>query len=81
MTFLNILGLAKNIMQFQINSKTETGKKISESSRSEFLEKFSANNFALTDAEDRCRRQHLSAVEKSRYIRFTFIENTTGNTP
>ena len=30
----------------------KTGKEISESSRLQFLEKFSANNFALSDAED-----------------------------
>ena len=30
----------------------KTGKEITESSRLEFLEKFSANNFALSDAED-----------------------------
>ena len=36
-------------MQFQISSRRETGKEIS---RLEFLEKFSANNFALSDAED-----------------------------
>ena len=34
-------------MQFQIRSGRETGKKIPE-----FLETFSANNFALSDAED-----------------------------
>ena len=39
-------------MQFQISSRRETGKEIPESSRLEFLEKFSANNFALRDAED-----------------------------
>ena len=39
-------------MQFQISSRRETGKEIPESSRLEFLEKFSANNFALSDAED-----------------------------
>ena len=39
-------------MQFQISSSRETGKEIPESSRLEFLEKFSANNFALPDAGD-----------------------------
>ena len=39
-------------MQFQISSRRKTGKKIFESSSLEFLEKFSANNFALSDAED-----------------------------
>ena len=39
-------------MQFQISSRRETGKEITESSRLEFLGRFSANNFALSDAED-----------------------------
>ena len=47
-----ISGSYRNIMQFQISSGRETGKEIPESSRSEFLVKFSANNFALSDAED-----------------------------
>ena len=38
-------------MQFQISSRRETGNEISESSRFEFLEKFLAINFALSDAE------------------------------
>ena len=39
-------------MEFQISSRRETGKEIPESSRLEFLEKFLANNIALSDAED-----------------------------
>ena len=39
-------------MQFQIISRREKGKEIPESSRLEFSEKFSANNFALSDVED-----------------------------
>ena len=38
-------------MQFQISSRKEAGKEIPESLRLEFLEKFSANSFALSDAE------------------------------
>ena len=38
-------------MQFLIRSRRKTGKEIPESSRLEFVEKFSAN-FALLDAED-----------------------------
>ena len=36
--------------------EVKTGKEIPESSRFEFLEKFSANNFALSDAEDNTSR-------------------------
>ena len=39
-------------MQFQISSRRKTVKEITESPRLEFLEKFLANNFALSDAED-----------------------------
>ena len=39
-------------MQFQITSRGKTGKEIPKSSRLEFLEKFLANSFALSDAED-----------------------------
>ena len=39
-------------MQFQISFKNKISKEIPESSRLEFLEKFSANNFAVSDAED-----------------------------
>ena len=39
-------------MQFQIISRREKGKEIPESSRLELSEKFSANNFALSDVED-----------------------------
>ena len=44
----NHLGSYGNIMHSEINS----GKEIPESSRLGFLEKFLANNFALSDAED-----------------------------
>ena len=44
-------------MQFQISSREgKTGKKIPESSRLEFLERFLGNNFVLLDAEDNTSR-------------------------
>ena len=39
-------------MQFQISFRRKTGKEMPESSRFEFIKKFSVNNFALPDAED-----------------------------
>ena len=39
-------------MQFQISYRKKTSKEIPESSRLEFLEKFFANNFVLSGAED-----------------------------
>ena len=51
MTFLTILGVTE-ICSFRLVLESKTDKEIPESSRLEFLEKFSANNFALSDAED-----------------------------
>ena len=49
---LTILGVVKILCSFKLVLEGKTGKEIPESSRLEFLEKFSANNFALSDAED-----------------------------
>ena len=52
MTFLTILGVMEIVCSFRLVLEGKTGKEIPVSSRLEFLEKFSANNFALSDAED-----------------------------
>ena len=52
MTFLTILGDTEILCSFKLVLERKSGKEIPESSRLEFLEKFSANNFALSDAED-----------------------------
>ena len=52
MTFLTILGMTEILRSFKLVLEGKTGKKIPESSRLEFLEMFSANNFALSDGED-----------------------------
>ena len=51
MTFLTILGVTEILCSFRLVLEWKSGKEILESSRLEFLEKFSANNFALSDAE------------------------------
>ena len=51
MTFLTILEVME-ICNFRLVLEEKTVKAIPESSRLEFLEKFSVNNFALSDAED-----------------------------
>ena len=51
MTFATISGVTKILCGFRLVLEGKTGKEISESSRLELLEKFSANNFALSDAE------------------------------
>ena len=52
-TFLTILGVTEILCSFKLVLEWKTVKKIPESSRLEFTEKFSVNNFALLDAEDK----------------------------
>ena len=52
MTFLTILGVTEILYSFRLVLEGKTGKEMPESSRFEFLEKFSANNFAFSDAKD-----------------------------
>ena len=51
MTFLTILGVIETLCTFRLVLEWKTGNEIPESSRLEFLEKFLANNFALSDVE------------------------------
>ena len=46
------MGVTEILCSSRLAVEGKTGKKITESSRLEFLEKFLANNFALSDAED-----------------------------
>ena len=55
-TFLIILGVTKILCSFRLVLEGKTGKRIPESSRLEFLKKFLANIFALSDAEDNTSR-------------------------
>ena len=52
MTFLPILQVIEILCNFRLVLEGKTGKEIPESSRLEFLEKYLANNFTLSDAED-----------------------------
>ena len=56
MTFLTILGVIEILYSLRLVQEGKTGKEIPRSSRLEFLEKFLANNFALSDAEDNTSR-------------------------
>ena len=53
MTFRTIMGVIEILCSVQLVLEGKTGKEIPGSSRLEFLEKFSSNNFALSDAEDK----------------------------
>ena len=46
------MGVTEILCSFRLVLRGKTGKEISESSRLELLEKFLANNFVLSDAED-----------------------------
>ena len=52
MTFLTTLRVMEILCSFWLVLEGKIGKEIPESSRLEFLEKFLANNLALSDAED-----------------------------
>ena len=49
---LTILEVTETLCSFKLVLEGKTGKEIPQSSRLKFLEKFSENNFALSDAED-----------------------------
>ena len=66
MTFLTILGLTETLCSFKLVLEEKTGKEISESSTLEFLEKFSANNSALSDAKGNTSEPLLAIRQKSR---------------
>ena len=52
MTFLTISGVIEILCSFRLVLEGKASKETPESSRLELLEKFLANNFALSDAED-----------------------------
>ena len=64
------------LCSFKLVLEQKTGKEIPESSRLEFIEKCSANNFVLPDAQD-----NTSGLLYTTYSRFTFVENTISNSP
>ena len=68
------MGDTEMMHSFRLVLERKTGKEIPESPRLEFLEKFSANNFALSGAED------STSVPLSRgSTAYTFAENTISN--
>ena len=52
MTILTILGVTDILCSFRLVLEEKTGEATPNSARLEFLEKFSTNNFALSNAED-----------------------------
>ena len=68
MTFLTILGVTETLCTFKLVVEGKTGKEIPESSRLEFIEKFSANNFASSDAEDNTSGPLYRGLPKKSYF-------------
>ena len=66
MTLLIILGVTEILCSFRLVLAGKTGKEIPEIPEIEFLEKFSANNFALSVAENN------ASVPLNRYSSFFF---------
>ena len=52
MNFSTILGVTERLCSFRLVLEGKTGKDVPESTRLEFLEKFPANNFVSSDAQD-----------------------------
>ena len=73
MTFFYRFGSHRNIKQFQISSRREAAKEILESSKLEFLEKFLANNFLLSEAENStCRWLNRGGIAELPLLRTLF---------
>ena len=56
MTFSTILRVTEILCSFRLTLDRKTGKEMPESSRLEFLAKFWANSFALSDGRDNTSR-------------------------
>ena len=77
MAFLTILGVKEMLCSFRLVPERKISKEIPESSRLEFLEKLSANNFALSDAE----YNTSGPLHRGSVADLPFVENTIGNSP
>ena len=65
MIFLTILGVIEILCSFRLVLEGKTSKEIPESARLEFLEKFLANYFALSDVEDNICRLNRGGKDSS----------------
>ena len=73
MTFLMILGVTEIFCSFKLVLEGKTGKEIPTLSRLQFLEKFSAKNFALSDVEDKaCGLFHRRGIADLPLLRTLF---------
>ena len=63
------------LYSFRLVLEEKAGNEIPESSRLEFLEKFSANNFIFI----RYKREHVGTINQRRYSRLTYVEINFSN--
>ena len=77
LTFLTLLEVKKILCSFRLLLEVKTGKEIPGVIKIIVPRKVFSKQFCFI----RCRRQHLQIVEKRRYSRFAFVENTISNSP
>ena len=77
MVFLTILGVTEILCSFKLVPERKTGKEMPESLMLEFLETFSGSNLDLSGAHDNTS----GPLNRRRYSRFTFVENSIRNLP
>ena len=75
MTFLTILVYTEILCSFKLVPEGQAGKEIPESSRLEVLEKFSANDFALSDVEDNTSFYKKAVLKTFNYSQENLLES------
>ena len=77
MVFLTILGVTEILCSLKLVPERKTGKEMPESLMLEFLETCSGSNLDLSGAQDNTP----GPLNRRRYSRFTFVENSIRNLP
>ena len=77
MVFLTILGVTEILCSLKLVPERKTGKEMPESLMLEFLETFSGSNLDLSGAQGNTP----GPLNRRRYSRFTFVENSIRNLP
>ena len=76
MAFFTILGVAEILCSFRLALEWKIGKEIPDSLKLEFLEKFSGNNFALSDVGE-----HFQGIADSPLLRTLLTIHQTSQEP
>ena len=75
MTFLTNLAVTEILCSFRLVLESKTGNEIPESSRLKFQNKFSANKFTLSDAEDNTSGQSHKLCDETRHSLLSLKES------